>query len=129
MRTPQGQRGMGMLGLLIIAIMVGVFVLAAIRIIPGYIEYLTVRDVVQRVAAEFDREADTSADIRRSLSAYLNTNQVKRIDYRDVELRREEGKLIIDASYEERLPMFWRIDLIVRYDDLAFEAGVERGND
>lgn len=124
MKTAYRQRGIGMLGLLLIAIMVGVYVLAAIRIVPGYIEYQAVRGIIKRVAEEYQRDSDTSADIRRSLSGYLNTNQVKAINYRDVELRREEGKLIIDGSYEQRVPLFWRIDLVMRYDDLAFEAGV-----
>ena len=98
--------------------------MSAIRIFPGYVEYLTVRDVVIRVAGEFDEEGgDTIADIRRSLAGYLNTNQVKNIAYRDVIIERRDGRLIIDASYEERIPLFWRIDAVVKYDDLQYEAG------
>jgi hypothetical protein len=118
------QQGLGVLGLLIIAVMVGFFVMSGIRIAPGYLEYLTVRDTVIRVAEEFDREEDTIADIRRALAGYFNTNQIKGLDYRDVRIERREGYIFIDASYEQRIPLVWRIDAVVKYDDLVFEAGV-----
>lgn len=123
MRSTGKQRGMGLLGFLTIAIMVGFFVMSAIRIAPGYIEYLTVRDIVIRVAGEFSENEDTIADIRRSLAAYLNTNQVRDIDPRDIIIERRSGEIVIDAGYEERIPLVWRIDAVVKYDDLEFVAG------
>ncbi len=121
--TGHKQRGISILGFLMIAIMVGFFVMAGLRIAPGYFEYLTVRDIAQRVASEFDREVDTIADIRRSLADYLNTNQVKSISYKEIIIERREGEIVIDASYEDRQPLFWRIDAVVKYDDLIFVAG------
>jgi cell division protein FtsB len=123
MKTHRSQRGMGLLGMLLIAIMVGFFVMSAIRIAPGYLQYLSVRDIVIRVAEEYQEEQDTIADIRRKIADYFNTNQIKAIDPREVEITRKEGRVIIDASYEERIPLVWRIDAVVKYDDLAFIAG------
>lgn len=122
--TLQGsQRGMSLPGLLVIAMMVGFFVTAAIRIAPKYIEYLTVKEVVERVASEFNRDEDTISDVRRKLATTLNTNQVYDIDYKDIEVYREDGRTWIDARYEARVPMVWRIDAVVKFDDLLFEAG------
>lgn len=123
MRTAYKQRGMGMLGFITIGVMVGFFVMSAIQIAPGYVEYLTIRDICIRVAEEFDPEQDTISDIRRNLAGYLNTNQIKDIDYRDIIIERREGKIIIDSSYEERIPLVWRIDAVVKYADLQFVAG------
>ncbi|MFT7288617.1 MAG: hypothetical protein ACI87W_002739 [Halieaceae bacterium] len=123
MRALGHQKGMGILGLLIIAVMVGFFVMSAIRIAPGYFEYLSVRDIVIRVAGEYREGETTIADIRRSLAGYFNTNQVKGIDYREVDIVRDEGQTIINSSYEDRIPLLWRIDAVVKYDDLVFIAG------
>lgn len=123
MKTHRSQRGMGLLGMLLIAIMVGFFVMSAIRIAPGYLQYLSIRDIVIRVAEEYQEDQDTIADIRRKIADYFNTNQIKAIDPREVEITRQEGRVIIDASYEERIPLVWRIDAVVKYDDLAFTAG------
>ncbi len=114
---------MSLPGILVIALMVGFFVTAAIRIAPSYIEYLTVKEVVERVATEFNVEEDTIADVRRKLATILNTNQVYDIDYKDIEVYREDGRTWIDARYEVRVPMVWRIDAVVKFDDLLYEAG------
>ena len=114
---------MGLLGLLAIAVMVGFFVLSAIRIIPTYSEYLVIRKTVIRAAEEFNEDRDSPGSIRSKLDRYFNTNQIKAIRARDVIIKREKGRIVIDASYEERLPLVWRIDAVVRYDDLRFTAG------
>jgi hypothetical protein len=118
------QSGMSLLGMLIIAMMVGFFIMCIIRMAPAYIEYMAVRDVVSKVAAEFKREQDTTADIRRKLSTLINTNQIYDLDVREIEIEREDGRTWIDASYEVRIPIAWRIDAILKFDDLRFEAGV-----
>lgn len=123
MKLRGSQRGMSLPGILVIALMVGFFVTAAIRIAPSYIEYLTVKEVVERVATEFNVDEDTIADVRRKLATILNTNQVYDIDYKDIEVYREDGKTWIDARYEVRVPMVWRIDAVVKFDDLLYEAG------
>ncbi len=122
-QSPGRQKGLGFLALLVIAVMVGFFVMAGIRIAPGYFEYLTVRDVVGGIAAGYDQQEDSFADIRRALATDLNTNQVKSINYREIEIAREDGEVVIDASYEQRIPLVWRIDAVVKYDDLVFIAG------
>jgi hypothetical protein len=105
--------------------MVGFFVMCAIKMVPSYVEYLTVKQISVRVAGEYIEDQTTIADLRRSLAGYLNTNQVKVIDYREVDLIRKDGKIIIDSSYEHRIPLVWRIDVVLKYDDLRFEAGVD----
>ena len=123
--TAYRQRGIGLLGIMAIMIMVGFFVMAGIRVAPGYFEYLTLRDIVKRVATEFNKDGDTIADIRRSLADFLNTNQITAISYKEIIIERREGEIIIDASYEERQPLFWRFDVLVKYDDLEFVAGTK----
>ncbi|MEM9396346.1 MAG: DUF4845 domain-containing protein [Pseudomonadota bacterium] len=122
-RSPARQQGMGMLGILTIAIMVGFFVMSAIRIAPSYTEYLVVKETVIRVAEEYDENRDTPATLRNTIAKYFNTNQIKGISPREVIIKREKGRIVINSNYEKRIPLVWRIDAVVRYDDLEFIAG------
>ena len=128
MKTLGRQQGMGMLSMLIIATMVGFFVMSGIRIAPGLIEYGTIRELVIEAAEEYNDDEDTIADIRRQLSGSFNMNQIKTIGPRDVQITREDGKVMVNANYEDRIPLFWRLDAVVKYDDLMFVAG-ERYSD
>ncbi|MFT4768873.1 MAG: hypothetical protein ACI8RN_002012 [Glaciecola sp.] len=123
MKTLIKQQGMGMLGMLTIGVMVGFFVMSGIRIAPGLIEYQTIRELVIQAAEGYDDDEDTIADIRRALSGSFNMNQIKTIKPRDIEIIRKDGKVMLNANYEDRIPLFWRIDVVVKYDDLVFVAG------
>ena len=111
-----------------IAIMVGFFVMAGIKIAPGYLEYRTIRQVVGTIAQEFNSEEDTISDIRRSLASDFNTNQIKRLHPREVQVARQEGRIVINSNFEDRIPLVWRIDAVVKYDDLEFIAGERYSN-
>lgn len=128
MNMRKRQAGMSIPGMLAIAIMVGFFVMCAIRMVPSYFEYLTVKEIVTKVATEFDSEQDTIADIRRKLANLLNTNQVYGIQPREIEVFRKDGKTYIDARYEVRIPVMGRIDAVMNFDDLEFQAGQKSGN-
>lgn len=115
-------------GMLVIAIMVGFFVMCGIRMTPVYLEYLTVKRIMEDVASEFKPEEDQIRDIRRKISNMLNTNQVYGLQPKEVEVFRKDGKTIIDANYEARIPIMGRIDAVMNFDDLTYVAGVEVRN-
>jgi len=128
MKSRQSQAGMSIPGMLVIAIMVGFFVMCGIRMTPIYLEYLTVKRIMEDVASEFKPEEDQIRDIRRKISNMLNTNQVYGLEPKEVEVFRKDGKTIIDASYEARIPIVGRIDAVMNFDDLVYVAGVEVRN-
>lgn len=124
MKQSRLQSGLSIPSFLIIATMVGFFIMAAIKLAPRYFEYLSVKEIVTKVAREFELESDTAADARLKLATLINTNQIYDLDYKDIEIFREDGRLWIDASYEARVPLLWRIDAVMKFDDLKYEAGV-----
>lgn len=123
MNIRQRQSGMSILGMLAIMIMVGFFVMCAIRMMPPYIEYLSVKDIISRIAMETDTTQDSNSDIRRKIANIFNTNQIYKLSYQDVEIYSKGGKTYIDANYEVRLPVLGRIESVLMFDDLLYEVG------
>ena len=117
------QSGMSVIGMLVIGIMVGFFAMCAIRMVPPYMEYLTVKEVVTKVATEKAAGDVTIPNIRRRIANLFNTNQVYALSPRDVKVYRKEGKTYIDASYEVRVPVAGKIGAIMNFDDLKFVVG------
>lgn len=117
------QRGMSVPGILIIVLMVGFFVMCTIRMGPRYIEYLSVREIVETVAREYNPDEQNKADIRRRLESMFNTNQITDLQSKDVEIFHKEGRTYIDARYEARVPIMGSISAVMSFDDLEVEAG------
>lgn len=123
MKLRQCQKGMSIPGMLIIAIMVGFFIMAAIRLVPPYVEHLSVKKIVQEVAREHDPNSQSTAKIRRALGMQFNTSQIYGLKVEDIDIYRKKGKTYIDANYEVRVPMVGPIDAVIKFDDLLFIAG------
>lgn len=123
MATHRHQSGMSILGILAILVMLGFFAMNIIRMTPGYIEYLSVKDVISRIAMDPDSANASNSEIRRKIATIFNTNQIYLLDPDDIEIFSKGGKTYIDANYEVRLPVMWKIDSVLRFDDLLYAVG------
>jgi hypothetical protein len=123
MRARRGQSGMSMLGMLCILLMLGFFAMSIIRMLPAYLEYLSVRDIVARIAMDPDTGNASVSDIRRKIADIFNTNQIYLLEPKDVEVFSKSGNTFIDANYEVRQPVMWRIDSVLKFDDLLYQVG------
>jgi len=123
MNTRHRQSGMSALGILVIMIMVGFFAMCAIKMVPAYMEYLTVKQVVSGTATEFEADVVTIPELRRKIANLFNTNQIYALSPRDVKVFRKKGVTYIDAGYEFRTTIGWRIDAVMKFNDLKYTVG------
>lgn len=119
----QHQRGNSVLGILAILIMVGFFVMCIIRMSPPYFESLTVKAIIETIVDDPDTQNFSTSQIRRRIETEFNTNQIYEVEAKDVEVYRKKGETFIDASYEVRMPLFWRIDAVLKFNDLHYKVG------
>jgi hypothetical protein len=128
MKMRSYQSGLSIPSILLIATMVGFFVMCGIRMAPSYFEYLTVKEVVTKVARDHDPAVESIPDIRRKIANLFNTNQIYGLKPSEVEVFRKDGKTYIDANYEARIPVAGPVDAVIRFDDLQLEAGPAKGS-
>jgi len=121
--TRSRQHGMGIFGILGVLAMLGFFAMCIIKMTPPYLEFLSIRDIVTDIVKDPDSVDKSSSEIRRKLDYTFNTNQIYELDWKDVEVYRKKGRHYIDARYEVRVPIMWRIDAVLKFDDLLFEIG------
>ena len=103
-------------------LLLGMLLVGCLRILPSYMEYLTVKNLIARAAAEHDLQAATVTDLRARLKKLLGTNQIYDISIEDIDIYRERGVIVIDASYEKRFPLLWMLDGVIVFDDLVVET-------
>ena len=103
-------------------LLLGAMLVLALRIVPTYMEYLSVRDLITRAAQEYDSRNETVSDLKNRLAKLLNTNQIYDTSIDQIEVYRERGVVVIDASYEKRFPLFWVLDGVMKFDDLVVET-------
>lgn len=121
MKTMRAQSGFSLWGIAFNILILGGFLVVLLRMAPAYLEYMTIKDIMQRAADGFDPKTETLHDIKTHIGKLMNTSQVKAITMDQVKIVRENGKVTIDARYESRFPMFWIVDGVMKFDDLLIQ--------
>lgn len=117
----RSQRGYTFWTLVTNGAILAIFMLFALRIAPQYMTYMTVRDVIQRAADEYNPRENSLPDLRTKIRKLLQTSQVYAIKASDIKVYRERGGIFIDARYESRFPLFWIVDGVMKFDDLVVQ--------
>ena len=110
------QAGMTTLGVIILAVFIGLFAFGAIRLIPVYLNYMKVVGVVEGVYNEFDGNNPSKAVIRSSLSRRFNVESVSQIDWREVKINQVDGGWEVSAVYDHTAPFIGNISFTVHFD-------------
>ena len=105
-----------------LSLLLGGLLLMALRIVPIFAEYLTVRDVIVRAAAQHDSETQPLADLSVPIAKLLKANQVDDTSIDEIEIYRDRGFIVVDANYEKRFPLFWILDGVMKFDDLVIKT-------
>ncbi len=120
MRTLKRQSGMSMLGIIIMIGLVSFFLMVVIRLLPPFMEGRSVKSVIETVA-QTSSSSMSLGEVNKKVTSALNTNRIEGINPNDVKVYRDKGKIIIDANYEKRTPLFEGVDAILIFDDHIVE--------
>ena len=112
----KSQRGVTMIGWLILLAPIAVLVYAGIRLTPFYLNYFRVTKALQQVAAESRGGGVVSPDaVRASLGKRFDVEYVDHPTPKDIDVRRDGDHWIAVADYEELAPLFGNVSILVQF--------------
>ena len=113
------QSGMTFLGLLVLIVVVGSWVYAAMRLVPLYLNYTKVASTLEKVRDEYDSNPGTNDFmIRKAIERHFDIEMVNEEAFsaRDVVIRQQGGTFIVTAAYEDTAPLVSNIYFLVDFD-------------
>ena len=114
-KTRDQQRGATALGMLTILAILGLGLYAVIRLVPVYLEYFEVVRAMDKVSKE-SSAAETSPDkIRFSFNRTWNIEDIKTLDYKDIEIRRVGSTYELTAEYRAEVPFIGNVSLVANF--------------
>ena len=97
----QRQRGMTFLGIVMILLILGAAIYAGIRLVPVYLEYMEVVAGAGAGARTSTPRCETSAQmIRNSLERRWDVEDIKRLGWKDIEIKKTSEGFEVRAEYE-----------------------------
>lgn len=110
------QEGMTTVGFLILAVFIGLFAFAFIRLTPVYLNYVKVVGVLDGVMEEFDGQNASRNAIRTSIVRRFSVENVSEINAKDIKVTSEDKGFLVEAVYDHTAPFIGNISFTVHFD-------------
>ena len=111
------QRGVTMIGWIILLIPVALVLYAGIRVGPLYYEYFKLVSACEKTATELKSdETLTKKTIQNALQRRFDTSYLDDVKVDDLDITKNDAGWVIGISYDEEAPMFGNFLLLLRFD-------------
>ena len=111
------QRGMTMLGILVLVVVVGAWVYAGIRMAPKYLEFMRVASTLEQVRDEYDSNPGTTEFmLRKAVERRFDIEMVEVITSNDIEIKKDGALFTMRAAYEDTVPLAGNVSFLLEFD-------------
>ena len=115
----QRQRGATFLGIVVILLILGAGLYAAIRLVPVYLEYTKVARALEQVRDEYSATDTSPQMIRRSLERRWDVEDIASIGWKDVDITKTSEGYDVQATYDVERPFVANVYLLAKFDKLV----------
>ncbi len=105
------QNGISITGLLIVLVIAIVVALIAMKLLPSFMEYRTIKSTIEVVA----RSGATPADIRRAFDNRAQIDNITTLKGSDLEIGKDGNQMVISFAYRKEIPLFAGVGLYIDY--------------
>jgi hypothetical protein len=114
------QRGITMIGWLVLLVPIAILGYAGIRLAPVYLNYMKVMRSIEQTSKQLKEEHPLTAPlIRSTLQKHFDIESVDYPTVKDLAIRRDGNVWLIEAEYEDMAPLFSNLSLLVKFDKRA----------
>lgn len=110
------QRGLTMFGFLFVAMVLVMVAMLAMKLVPAYIEFFSVKKILASMGQESDLRSMSNADIRSSFVKRANVGYVTMVKPEDLSIERHGGVPVISVEYTFRTKLVGNVSLIVDFN-------------
>jgi len=114
---PSRMRGVSMTGWLVILIVVTVFGSAGVKTVPAYLEYNTIKGLINGVLQDPRVGMKSENEIQNDISRRFDINNITAIRGSDVLVVKAGNRVTLSVDYEVRKNLFGNLDLVMTFGD------------
>ncbi|HEX9301119.1 MAG TPA: DUF4845 domain-containing protein [Casimicrobiaceae bacterium] len=114
------QQGLTLIGFIIVAAVIVIFVVVGARMTPAYIEYFSVQKSLEKTLADV-KDPTSQTDVRKTFDRYLATDYIDSVTARDLEVTKQGNEVTLSVAWTRKLHLAGNVSLW-----LDFEAAASR---
>jgi len=112
--SPRRQSGVTLIGLLFWAVLVSSVALLAMKVFPAVSEYRTILTMVNKIS---ESGGSTVPEIRAAFERAASVEYgVTSITAKDLDVTKEDEKVVIRFAYDKEIPLFEPVYLLIKFE-------------
>ena len=111
----QRQRGISLVGLIMILFVVVVVGIFSLKLIPAYIEFGKAQNAIEAIAADRSKTSSVN-EVRKAFDARATIDDIQAVKATDLEITKDGGDVVISFSYRKEVPLFANVGLFVDFN-------------
>ena len=113
------QRGLTILGFILVAAVVIIFAMVGFRVVPSYVEYYSVKKALDDTMRGDSVDPNNLQAFRSDLNRRLQTTYVENVKAADAIIQRSGNQLTAELAWERRLHMFGNAYILLEFEAVS----------
>jgi hypothetical protein len=108
------QLGVSLGGLMAVSVVLIAVALVGIKLVPSYIEFMSIKKVVNAVASEKKGGASV-AQLRNSFDLRATVDYIESVRGSDLEITKEGSNIVIAVNYRKEIPLIGNLGVYINF--------------
>ena len=113
------QRGLTIVGFILVAAVVIIFAMVGFRVVPSYVEYYSVKKALDDTMRGDSVDPNNLQAFRSELTRRLQTSYVENVKATDAIIQRSGNQLTAELAWERRLHMFGNAYILLEFEAVS----------
>lgn len=110
------QRGMSIIGILVLVILGVSITLIVVKLSPAYIEYFSVKKVISAMAKDPAFASMSPKEIRDSFDRRAAIDYINSVKGSDLDLSKDNGENVASIEYAQKIPLAFNISACLDFE-------------
>ncbi len=111
------QGGMTLIGMLLVIIVIAFIGLLAMKVIPMYIQYFTIKSTIESIRKEPQLAQMSPSDIHTAIQKRFDSGYVDKITARDLKIKNERNGRVLELVYQQEAELFYGLYAVLKVNE------------
>ena len=117
-RANERQRGMTLIGMLLLLILIGFVAVIAMKVVPVYVQYYSIKSTIESVRKEPMLAQMTPTDIQKAIDRRFTIGYVENVKASDLKIRNERNIRVLELKYDDERELFYGLYVMLKVNEV-----------
>lgn len=112
------QRGMTVIGMLLVIIVIAFVALIAMKVVPMYVQYYSIKSTIESIRKEPQVAQMSAQEIQSAIQKRFDIGYVDNITARDLKIRNDRNGRVLDLVYQDERALFYGLSVVLKVNEV-----------